>query len=346
MEDKLKKLRRPLLIMVLGTAIGVALIVLFTPENPLKVFVALVEGSLVGKLKLGSTLTTYTTLLLTALGFAIAWNAGFFNAGIEGDLCMGALCCTIVGIIGTGLPRPILILLCLAASIIGGAVWAFIPAVANVKWNVNLVCSGNMLNMVALYISQYFIVGPLSEGSTNPQSKPVGARISAIFPPSKLSSGFFIAVIAAILLIWAFKSTTFGVRIKMIGANKKHARYVGVNPERFGLRMMLMSGMLGGIGGFIEIMGNYGYFFNNFFVGLGSKGLLAAMIVKCNPVMIPFSAFFVSMLSSGALHMQQTTSVSKAFADTLCAIFIVIASMEELFMKNGRKTRRRAKNHD
>ncbi|MCI8565171.1 MAG: hypothetical protein HFI39_02465 [Lachnospiraceae bacterium] len=75
------------------------------------------------------------------------------------------------------------------------------------------------------------------------------------------------------------------------------------------------------------------------FVGLGAKGLLAAMIVKCNPVLIPFSAFFVSMLSSGALHMQQTTSVSKAFADTLCAIFIVIASMEELFKKSGGKQR-------
>lgn len=337
MMEKMNKLRRPVLIMILGTALGVLMILLFTAENPLNVFGALLEGSLVGKLNLGSTLTTYTTLLLTSLGFAIAWNAGFFNAGIEGDLCMGALCCTIVGIVGAGLPKIVLIPLCLIASILGGALWALIPAVANIKWGVNLVCSGNMLNMVALYVSQYFICGPLSEGSSNPQSKAVGARISSIFPPSKLSSGFFIAILAAVLLIWAFQSTTFGVHIKMIGSNKKHARYIGVDPERFGIRMMLMSGMLGGIAGFIEILGNYGYFFNNFFVGLGSKGLLAAMIVKCNPKLIPFSALFVSMLSSGALHMQQTTSVSKAFADTLCAIFIVIASMEELFMKDRKK---------
>lgn len=344
MAEKLQKIRRPFLILLLGMGIGILMIVLLTPENPINVFSALLEGSLIGKLNLGSTLTTYTTILLTGLGFAIAWNSGFFNAGIEGDLCMGALCCTLVGIAGTGLPKPLLIVLCFGAAIIGGALWAFIPAVANVKWNVNLVCSGNMLNMVAMYVSQYFVSGPISEGSSNPQSIPVGARIASIFPPSKLSSGFFMAIIAAALLIYAFKSTTFGVHIKMIGANKNHSRYIGINPERFGLKMMLLSGALGGLAGFIEILGNYGYFFNNFFVGLGSKGLLSAMIVKCNPSLIPFSAFFVSMLSSGALHMQQTTEVSKAFADTLCAIFIVIASMDELFMKRSVKRRGLFKN--
>ena len=99
----------------------------------------------------------------------------------------------------------------------------------------------------------------------------------------------------------------------------------------------MLSGAISGFAGCVEILGNYGYFLNEFASGLGSRGLLAALLVKCNVWLLPISAFFISALSSGSLTLQATTNVPKALADTMTALFIVLASMELLFMYKRRQ---------
>jgi simple sugar transport system permease protein len=123
--------------------------------------------------------------------------------------------------------------------------------------------------------------------------------------------------------------------VKTVGTNPAHAEYVGIDPKKVMIQTMMVSGALGGLAGCIEVLGVHGYFLNNFASGLGSNGMLAALIVKSNPVFTPFMAFFLAILKSGAMGMQQSTGVPKSVIDMITAVFIVIATMELLFQFNG-----------
>ena len=92
----------------------------------------------------------------------------------------------------------------------------------------------------------------------------------------------------------------------------------------------MASGAIGGIAGCIEVLGSYGYFLNNFAYNLGTNGMLASLIVKNDIVFGPFMAFFLAVLKSGAMGMQQNTGVPKSIIDTITAVFIIIATMELL----------------
>lgn len=330
--------KKAVLTVLLALGISTAMILLFTKENPLLAFSALLRGAVVGKANLGATLASFTTLLLNAVAFSMANNAGFFNTGIDGDMYMGALAATIVGIAGKGVFPPfVLALLCIGAAVVAGMLWALIPALLNVYLNVNVICVCIMMNSVAGYICTYFVTGPLSAGSALPQSKPVGVRFPQLLPPSRLNLSIVFAVFVTMYIMWLMQKTTFGFKLKTVGANKLHAQFAGISPKMVGIKAMMLSGAIAGFAGCIEILGNYGYFLNEFAVGIGSRGLLAALIVKCNIFLVPLSAFFIAALSTGSLTMQASTGVPKSLVDTMTALFIVLATMETLFLHQRKK---------
>lgn len=335
--DNYAALRKVFLTVLLSIVLSVLLLLLFTHDDPGNVVLTLFRGAFVGKRNLGTTLAASTTLLLNAIAFSIANRAGFFNTGIDGDMYMGALAAALTGIYGQGIPGPVLAVLCVFAAVIAGALWAMIPALLNIHLNANVICVCIMMNSVANYICGFFIVGPLSAGKTVPQSRDVAVRFLQIMKPSRLNIGIFFAIAVWLFMIWMLKKTTLGYELKTIGQNSEHARYAGIDHKRTGLVAMLISGALAGFAGCIEILGNYGYFLNEFASGLGSRGLLTALIVRCNVGLLPIAAFFISALSSGAITMQAVTKVPKSLIDSLTALFIILATMETLFLFERRK---------
>ena len=161
--------------------------------------------------------------------------------------------------------------------------------------------------------------------------------------PSSVNVGLFIAIVAVLLLMFALNKTTWGYRVKTVGTSPMHAEYAGIDPKKVMIQTMMVSGALGGLAGCIEVLGVHGYFLNNFANGLGSNGMLAALIVKSNPLFTPFMAFFLAVLKSGAMGMQQSTGVPKSVIDMITAVFIVIATMELLFQFNGSRKKKAKK---
>lgn len=324
--------------MILALAIG-ALFILFIGENPIDAYIALLKGAFDGKLKIGTTLASFTPLLLTSCAFAIAAQAGAFNVGVEGEVFLGGIVAAYIGINWTFLPKPILLLACFAGAIIVSALWAYIPAALRVYYGVSEVCVTILMNSVALYITSYLVSGPMSAGVANAQSLPVTVNLTQFMMPSSVNTGLFIAIAVVVFSIWMLYKTTWGYKIRTVGTNPMHAEYVGINPKKVFINTMMLSGAMGGIAGCIEVLGVHGYFLNNFANGLGSNGMLAALIVKSNMVFAPFMAFFLAVLKSGAMGMQQSTGVPKSIVDTITAVFIIIATMEIVFELKGRKKR-------
>lgn len=330
MSNTLKSLRKLLLTMLLALGIG-AIFILFIGENPLEAYAALFKGAFASKRALGTTIASFTPLLLTATAFAVAAKAGAFNVGVEGEVFLGGIAAAYIGINWTFLPAPLLVLACFIGAVVVGAAWAFIPGFLKAVYNVNEVCVTILMNTVAFLITSYLVSGPMSAGEANAKSDSVKTMLPGFLNPSNASVGVFIAIAIVIVIIWMLKKTTIGYKIRTVGTNPKHAEYVGINPRKVFISTMMFSGAIGGIVGCIEVLGVYGYFLNNFALTLGTSGMLASLIVKNNIAFAPFMAFFLAVLKSGAMGMQQNTGVPKSIIDTITAVFIIIATMELLF---------------
>ena len=141
---------------------------------------------------------------------------------------------------------------------------------------VNEVCVTILMNSVAQYIASYLVSGPMSAGVANSQSLPVTVTLPKFLKPSNANAGMFIAILTVIFIGWMLKKTTFGYKVRTVGTNPVHAEYTGMKPKKVLVQTMMISGALGGMAGCIEVLGVYGYYLDNFAVGLGSNGMLAA----------------------------------------------------------------------
>ena len=338
-----KSVANVLLPLVLSLLVG-TIIILLLGESPANAYAALIKGAFKGKLKLGTTLASFTPLLLTATAFIVAAKAGAFNVGVEGEVFLGGIAAAYVGINWTFLPKPLLILACFVAAIIVASLWALIPAALKVYYNVSEVCTTILMNSVALYITNYLVSGPMSAGAANAQSLPVAAPLKQIMKPSSLNTGIFIAIAVTIFTIFVLQKTPLGMKIRMVGTNPANAEFAGINPKHVFMKAMMISGAIGGIAGCIEVLGVHGYFLNNFATGLGTNGMLAALITKNNIITAPIIAFFIAILKSGAMGMQQATSVPKALVDTITAVFIIFACME--LISGVKKSKKKDKNKE
>ena len=130
-----KSVAHVLLPLILALII-VTIIILCLGESPIVAFKALIEGAFKGKLKLGTTLASFTPLLLTTTAFIIAAKAGGFNVGVEGEVFLGGITAAYIGINWTFLPKPVLLIACFAGAIVVAALWAFIPAALRMYYNV------------------------------------------------------------------------------------------------------------------------------------------------------------------------------------------------------------------
>ena len=322
--------------MLIALLVG-AIFILIIGENPIDAYAALFRGAFKGKLKLGTTLAAFTPILLTSTAFIVAAKAGAFNVGVEGEVFLGGIVAAYVGINFTFLPKPLLLIACFVFAALVGAVWAYIPAALKAYYGVSEICTTILMNSVAFYLTNYLVSGPMSAGVANAQSLPVSVTLPKIMLPSSLNTGIFIAFIILIFFIWLIYKSTLGFKIREVGMNPENAEYVGVNPKMIFIKAMMLSGLIGGIAGAIEVLGVHGYFLNNFANGLGSNGMLAALIVKNNMLFAPFMSLFIAVLRTGAMGMQQATSVPKSLVDTITAVFIIFACMDFVLKFRSRK---------
>lgn len=329
---------RILLILAMALGIG-ALFILLIGENPILAYAALLRGAFGTRLGLGTVIAGFTPLLLTSTAFALAAKAGAFNVGVEGEVILGGITAAYIGINWGFLPVSLLYAACFLGAVLVSGLWALIPAVLKVYYNVSEVCVTILMNTVAVYLASYLVSGPMSAGSAIPQSAPVLVTLPKIIKPSSANAGIFIAVFLVILIILMLCKSKWGYKIKMVGTNPMNADYTGTSSKRVFISCMLLSGMLGGIAGCIEVLGVHGYYLDNFAKDLGINGMLAALIVKSNVFFTPFIAFFLSVLKAGAMAMQQATNVPKSIVDTVSAVFIIVATMD--FVLERRKGKKR-----
>ena len=307
----------------------VSLLAVASGHDPGTALDALWRGSLGSRYAIFSaTLVRATPLILTGLAVALAFTAGVWNIGAEGQLLAGGTAATVVGVLGGASLGWAAWPLSLAAGGVAGAAWAFLPAWLRRRFGVLEVISTIMMNFVALYLVGYLVRGPLQEPlRIYPQSAPIPemARLPLLVAGARLHVGFLLALLCAVGLWWALLSTAAGFRVRVTGSNADAARSAGsIDVGRTTMRAFLMSGLLAGLAGAVEVTGVTYSLYENLSPGYGYTAIAVAMVGSLHPILTVFSGVLFGALEAGASAMQRDAGVPSVLATVVEASIILI----------------------
>lgn len=321
----------PILGIMVGMLIG-AIFIYSQGVNPLHAYYYLLEGSILSWESLSASLIKTVPLAMAGLAVLFSYKSNIFNVGAEGQLYLGAIGATMIGINFPGLPMWLHITLAIVfAGILGGA-FAFIPGYLKAYKGINEIVITMLMNYIALYFLSLVVQGPLKEpNSFYPRSLPMlpSARLPQVFG-SNLHVGIFFVIFLAVFLAWFFRRTTYGYKMVAAGHNPNALNYAGVNVKKTLTTVMVISGFIAGGAGAIEVMGVHGRLIENFSVGLGYDAIAVALLANLSPIGTLLSAFFFGVLKTGANSMQISTGIPVSFVYMVQAMVIlfVVASKE------------------
>ena len=337
------KVAQSVLLALVGFGVA-AVIVQALGYSPAAAYGALFENSFGSPLGISSTLWQATSLAMVGLAATVAFRAGIFNIGIEGQLYVGAFMGFLVGYY-LALPAFIEIPLVLAAAVLGGMAWSLVPALLKAFRGVNEVVTTIMMNYIATYLVDYLqsiYRSPYANASYTAQVNPT-AQFHQFFPSGPLDTGFVVAVLSVALVYFLLWYTPLGYQIRVSGLNPFAAKYAGVSPQRMTMYVMLMSGGLAGAGGALfanaSIMGHFDL---TSVVGVGFNGITVSLIGQLNPIGSFLGALLVGALVSASPFMQIATGMPVQIVQLLTGVIVISAAIPGL-LETARRTLRRWK---
>lgn len=331
---------------VVSLLIG-ALIMVANGRSPIIGYGALLKGAFGSKYNIATTFAKTVPLILTGLATAISFNSGIYNIGGEGQLYLGAFAAAYVGITFTTLPKDIGIILAIIAGGLVGGIYAYIPALLKVKYKIDEVITTIMLNSVAVLFTSYLVNYPFAttEGKMG-GTEIIGENyhLSKLVRLSTLNTSIFFMGIIAIFIYYLMEKTSIGYDFKMVGQNKMFARYGGIDDKKQMIIAMVISGALCGIAGVFEVLGVHHRFLQNISPGYAWDGMLAALIVKNNPIGVIIMSIFLGALKTGSISMENTTSIPSELVLVIQSIIILFIAGEAGFKEKFEVWRIRQKN--
>ena len=323
-----------------------SLLVLSIGQSPLELMSVLVRGAFNLDTGLPSTLYNATSLIFTGLAVALAFHAGLFNIGGEGQAYFAGLGVTIVCLsLGDVLPAPLMFLVAIVAAMVFGGAYGFIPGVLQAKRGAHVVVTTIMLNYIMFSFMNYamrFWISK-SEGSTdsaNFAADSVLPRLSEMLPflgfaDTPFNFAFFLALVAAALVWWLIWRSRLGYEIRVVGQNPQAAAYAGISVSKIIIITMIISGALAGLMAVNVVYGAQGRLSLSFTSGIGFMGIAVALMGRNHPVGVVLSALLFGALAQGGSEMQfDLPDISPEFNVVIQGLIIFfVAALDGLVRK-------------
>ncbi|MFJ6933375.1 MAG: ABC transporter permease [Lactobacillus gallinarum] len=337
---KTKRYLVPIISVIAGFLIG-AIIMLIWSYNPITAYSSMFASALGNMNGLGETIREATPLIFTAVGFAIASKAGFFNIGLPGQAQAGWLTSVWIVLANPTLPKYILLPLAILAGALAGAIVAGIAGFLRAYFGTNEVITTIMLNYIVLYLCQYLMQQVMPErlrnGADTTKDIPANGSLhldwlSHLFGDSRINAGIFLGI-GAILIYWfLMKKTTVGFEIKAVGLNPFASRYAGISAKKNIILSMLLSGGFAGIGGVVQGLGTYqNYFTQTSSINIGWDGLSVALLGNSTAIGILIASLLFSILKIGGLGMQTVAGVPYEIVSIVIAAIIFFIAIKYVF---------------
>jgi len=334
----------PVVLLIAALAIA-AIMIAATGRDPMKAYAALFQGAFGSLSAWINTLNKAVPICLSAFAVSMSQKGGTFNIGVEGQLLMGASGCAVAGIYMQGLPSAVHIPLCIFVGMLVGALYSLIPAILYIKRGVSLLVVFLLMNSIANFLLQYFVLDLFASANSLVPSTD-GILDSAKLPylvrsPNKLSIAILLVLLCAVLLHYFYSKTTAGYEMQAVGLNGRAAYVSGISTKKYLFLSLVMGGVLAGLGGSLEILGNHHRLYVGFSPGYGYDGIPIALLSGGNPFAAILGSVLFGALRAGSVNMRAMAGVSDEIVSVIQGLLIIFVAIQYIvkFLLNRKRTK-------
>jgi len=315
--------------------------ILLAGANPIAAYAEFVVIPLTSRFTLLEVLVSATPILFTGAAVAIAFRAGYWNIGAEGQLLLGATAAAGVGAAVGDLPAIVALPAMLAAGALAGASWALLPALLRVRFGIDEVVTTLLLNPVALLLVTGLLHGPWRDPVTGfPESPRIAAsaEFPALIDKSRLHLGFVIGLIVIAIAWYVIARTPAGLRLRAVGLSPHGARFAGISVSRTLIVAALASGAVAGLAGVSEVAGIQHRLTSGLSPGYGYTGIVVATLGTLAMPGVILAALFLGDLAVGASTAARSLGIPSQLGAVVQGV-LLLTVVALLALRRGRSTR-------
>lgn len=311
-----------------------AIFIFVLGRNPLDVYTSMLSGAFGSKYKILETLKLTVPLVITSLGIAVAFRMKFWNIGAEGQIMMGALFASFFALKFPDMSKPLLLLLMAAAGIVGGGLWAAVPAFFKANFNTNETLFTLMMNYIALKWITYLQYGPWKDPKAIGFPKIPNFSDNAVLPKIfGLHIGWIVALILIVVMHIFIKHTKKGYEISVIGESENTARYAGMNVKKIIITALFISGGLCGLTGMIQASAVSGTLSVEVTGGVGNTAIITSWLSQLSAPVILLVSFLFAILVQGGSYIQTAFQIPQSAAQMLQGMILFFVLGSEFFIQ-------------
>ena len=322
-------------ILVLALVFCGLITTLLTGQDPIAVYRTILKGAFGSPRRIGVTFRNVAVLLGISLAVTPAFKMRFWNIGAEGQTLIGCLATTTCMILlGGKVPHALLIVISLAAALLAGAVWGFLPAFFKAKWNTNETLFTLMMNYIAMQLASYFIIVwevPKGAGKIGIINQDTRAGWLPEVGNAYLLPILIVGIMTVLMYVY-LQYSKHGYEIAVVGESQRTASYAGIKVDRVIIRTMVLSGALCAMMGFIMTAGIDHTLTTTIVNSRGFTAVMVSWMSKFNPFIMIASSLLLVTMDRGASEVASTLSLNHSFADILTGIILFFIIATEFFI--------------
>ena len=322
-------------ILVLALVFCGLITTLLTGQDPIAVYRTILKGAFGSPRRIGVTFRNVAVLLGISLAVTPAFKMRFWNIGAEGQTIIGCLATTTCMILlGGKVPHALLIVISLAAALLAGAIWGFLPAFFKAKWNTNETLFTLMMNYIAMQLTSYFIIVwevPKGAGKIGIINQDTRAGWLPEVGNAYLLPILIVGLMTVLMYVY-LQYSKHGYEIAVVGESQRTASYAGIKVDRVIIRTMVLSGALCAMMGFLMTAGIDHTLTTTIVNSRGFTAVMVSWMSKFNPFIMIASSLLLVTMDRGASEVASTLSLNHSFADILTGIILFFIIATEFFI--------------
>jgi simple sugar transport system permease protein len=332
---------------VLALIVSALVIVAITKQNPIDIYMGIIDGAVGSKRRFWVTIREILTMLCIAIGLTPAFKMKFWNIGAEGQILMGGTAAAALMIyFGDKMPAGILLICIIIASSLAGILWGVIPAFFKAYFNTNETLFTLMLNYVAMQIVTFCIVFWENPVGSNTVGIINSAKKAGWFP-SLFGNTYGLNVILVLLLTIAItiymKYSKHGYEISVVGESERTAEYAGINVKKVIIRTMILSGAICGFAGCLIVSGASHTISTSTAGGRGFTAIIVAWMSKFNPIAMFLVSALLIFMQQGSIQIATQFGLNENASDIITGIIIFFLIGCEFFINYQLEFRKKSK---